>query len=225
MSKYARVAFLPDTFFEVNGVAHTARHLEAFARRREIPLLSVHCGPKTERMSDGAVSILQLKRSAARIALDANLDYDLLLMRYARRVLSEVREFGAELIHITGPGDLGAVGAYVSWALNIPLVISWHTSLHEYAGARLGRLLSFAGKRRSKQAGDWPKTSAPDSAAGSTGRAVVTIGAESGTDRLNPFSDRTPGVSDAPRRRYRNFSNQTSPTFQRDPSASAMWAV
>ncbi len=154
MSAYARVAFLPDTFSEVNGVAHTARHLEAFARRRQIPFLSVHGGPKTERTNDGAVSILQLKRSPARIALDANLDYDLLLMRYARRVLAEVREFGAELIHITGPGDMGAVGAYVSWRLKLPLVISWHTSLHEYAGARLERLLRFAGKRSSKQAGD-----------------------------------------------------------------------
>ncbi len=154
MSTYARVAFLPDTFSEVNGVAHTARHLEAFARRRQIPFLSVHGGPKTERTSDGAVSILQLKRSPARIALDANLDYDLLLMRYAKRVLAEVREFGAQLIHITGPGDMGAVGAYVSWKLRLPLVISWHTSLHEYAGARLERLLSFTGRQRSKQAGD-----------------------------------------------------------------------
>jgi glycosyltransferase involved in cell wall biosynthesis len=154
LRKYARVAFLPDTFSEVNGVAHTARHLEAFARRRQIPFLSIHGGPRTERSSDGVVSILQLRRSAARIALDANLDYDPLLMRHARRVLAEVREFGAELIHITGPGDMGAVGAYVSWALKLPLIISWHTSLHEYAGARLKRLLSFTGERRSKLAGD-----------------------------------------------------------------------
>jgi glycosyltransferase involved in cell wall biosynthesis len=153
LSNYARVAFLPDTFSEVNGVAHTARHLVAFARRRQIPFLSIHGGPRTERTSDGAVSILQLQRSPARIGLDANLDYDLLLMRYAHRVLGEVRDFGAELIHITGPGDLGAVGAYVSWALKLPLVISWHTSLHEYAGARLERLLSFTGPLPSQWAG------------------------------------------------------------------------
>ncbi len=175
MSNYARVAFLPDTFSEVNGVAHTARHLEAFARRRQIPFLSVHCGPKTEHSDDGVVSVLQLKRSPARIALDANLDYDLLLMRHAKQVLAEVRDFGAELVHITGPGDLGAVGAYVSWSLKLPLVISWHTSLHEYAGARLRRLLSFTGERRSRQAGQYAEDLCVQILRWFYRRAVVTM--------------------------------------------------
>ena len=153
MSTYPRVAFLPDTFFEVNGVAHTARQLESFARRRQIPFLSVHCGPQTQKTNDGAVLILQLKRSPACISLDANLDYDPLLWRHATRVAREARNFGAELIHVTGPGDMGAVGAYVSWLLKLPLVISWHTSLHEYAGVRLQRLLCFAGKGPSRFAG------------------------------------------------------------------------
>jgi len=154
LSTYPRVAFLPDTFLEVNGVAHTARHLEGFARWRQIPFLSIHCGPKTERTNDGVVSMLQLERGPARIGLDANLDYDLLLCRYADRVKAAVRNFGAQLIHITGPGDMGAVGAYVSWVLKLPLVISWHTSLHEYAGTRLQRLLSFTGKGISQPAGE-----------------------------------------------------------------------
>lgn len=153
MNTYPRVAFLPDTFLEVNGVAHTARQLEAFARRRQIPFLSVHCGPATEKISDGAVSILQVKRGPARIGLDANLDYDPLLWRYADRVAAEARDFDAQLIHITGPGDMGAIGAYVSWRLKLPLVISWHTSLHEYAGVRLQRLLRFASERPSQFAG------------------------------------------------------------------------
>ena len=152
MTHYPRVAFLPDTFFEINGVAHTARHLEAFARRRQIPFLSVHCGPKTEQTLDGQVAILQLRRGPLRIGLDANLDYDLCLWRYVGRVKKAALAFGAEVIHITGPGDLGAVGAYVSYALKLPLVISWHTSLHEYAGKRLERLLRFTGQQASSQA-------------------------------------------------------------------------
>ena len=134
-------------------MAHTARQLEAFARRRQIPFLSIHCGSATTKTTDGAVTILQLKRGPLRIGLDANLDYDPLLLGYAGRVLQEVRDFGAELVHITGPGDMGAVGAYVSWRLKLPLVISWHTSLHEYAGTRLQRLLAFLGRRISQQAG------------------------------------------------------------------------
>jgi phosphatidylinositol alpha 1,6-mannosyltransferase len=56
-----------------------------------------------------------------------------------------VQEFGAELIHITGPGDMGTLGAYVARRLRLPLVISWHTSLHEYAERRARRVLSCLG--------------------------------------------------------------------------------
>jgi glycosyltransferase involved in cell wall biosynthesis len=154
LTAYPRAAFLPDTFHEVNGVAHTSRHLEAFARRRQIPFLSVHCGPDNQTAQDGSVTVMQIKRGPARVALDANLDYDPLLWRHAGRICAEVKEFGADLIHITGPGDLGFVGCYVSWRLKLPLVISWHTSLHEYAGRRLERLLSWTGNRFSSQAGE-----------------------------------------------------------------------
>lgn len=153
MSAYPRVAFLPDTFHEINGVAHTSRQLELFARRNRIPLLSVHCGSREENVTDGAVVIWQLKRGPASIELDSQLEYDPFLMRYAQRVLSAAREFGAELVHITGPGDMGVLGCYVAWRLRLPLVISWHTSLHDYAQLRLERLLSPLGKSISEAAG------------------------------------------------------------------------
>ena len=41
-----RVAFFPDAYHEVDGVANTSRHFEAFARRRGIPFLLVHAGPE-----------------------------------------------------------------------------------------------------------------------------------------------------------------------------------
>ena len=146
-----RAAFLPDTFHEVNGVAHTARQFEAFARRRQLPFLSVHCGPACELTQDGSVTVMQLKRGRASFALDANLDCDPLLMRYASRVMAEVKRFGADLIHITGPGDLGMLGCYVAWRLRLPLVISWHTSFHEYAARRLESVLSFLGRNLSRR--------------------------------------------------------------------------
>ena len=153
MNEYRRVAFLPDTFHEVNGVAHTSRQLEAFAKRQNIPFLSVHAGPSTEISQEGAVRVFQLKRSFASFPLDTMLDYDPLLLRYAGRLVRELKQFGAEVIHVTGPGDLGTLGLYASWRLNIPLAISWHTSLHEYAGQRLERLLHFSGSAVSKRMG------------------------------------------------------------------------
>lgn len=153
MNAYPRVAFLPDTFSEINGVAHTARHLEAFARRRQVPLLSVHCGKKTEKKTDGTVSILELQRGPARIGLDANLDYDALIWRYVNYLAQEVRTFGAQVIHVTGPGDLGSLGLLVAALLRLPIVISWHTNLQEYAATRLQNLLRFLGKDISNRAG------------------------------------------------------------------------
>ena len=153
MTPYPRVAFLPDTFHEVNGVAHTSRHLVQFARRRGIPFLSIHCGPTNEVKDEGSVSTVQLKRGPASFKLDAQLDCDPLLLRYGSRVIEEVKRFRAELIHVTGPGDMGLLGWYVASRLNLPLVISWHTSLHEYAGRRLEKLLRAFGERVSLGAG------------------------------------------------------------------------
>jgi glycosyltransferase involved in cell wall biosynthesis len=56
-----------------------------------------------------------------------------------------MRAFKPDLIHLTGPGDMGTLGFFLAVRLNIPLVISWHTSLHEYAGHRLRHLLRFLG--------------------------------------------------------------------------------
>ncbi len=103
-----------------------------------------------------ALSVIsQLKRGPASVPLDTNLPYDLLLMRYAARVVREIRRFRADLIHLTGPGDMGILGLYAAWRLRLPLVISWHTSLHEYAGRRLERLTSFLGAAASRSLGNF----------------------------------------------------------------------
>ena len=41
-----RVAFFPCVYHEVDGVAKTSRHFEAFAKRQGLPLLMVHAGPR-----------------------------------------------------------------------------------------------------------------------------------------------------------------------------------
>ena len=42
--QYARVAYFPDAFHEVDGVAIVARNFAAYARECDIPLLIVHAG-------------------------------------------------------------------------------------------------------------------------------------------------------------------------------------
>jgi len=150
LNQYLRAAFLPDTFHEVNGVALTSRQLESFARRKQIPFLSIHCADQTSTTADGTVTRMELKRGPASIGLDAQLDYDPLLLRYFGRVRRQIKSFGAEVIHVTGPGDMGFLGFCVALSLRVPLVMSWHTNLHEYSRRRLERLLAFAPRRLRK---------------------------------------------------------------------------
>lgn len=153
MTTVPRVAFLPDTFHEINGVAHTSRQLQAFAERRAIPFLSIHCGSSFETTQSGPLTVMELKRGSASFALDTHLDIDPFLLRYHAEVTAAVREFRADLVHVTGPGDMGVLGCYVAWKLNLPMVISWHTALHEYAGRRLERTLHMLGEQASTSAG------------------------------------------------------------------------
>ncbi len=132
-----RVAFFTDSFHEVNGVAHTSRHLDQFARQRNFPILSVHAGPENRFEKDGLYHRLELKRSAAAVALDEGLAFDPFYLRHWRTAWEAMDAFQANVVHVTGPGDLGILGAALAWRRGLPIVASWHTNLHEYAARRL----------------------------------------------------------------------------------------
>jgi phosphatidylinositol alpha 1,6-mannosyltransferase len=51
-----RVAFFPDSYHEIDGVANTSRHFEAFARQRGLPFLVVHAGSRDEVVTSGSVT-------------------------------------------------------------------------------------------------------------------------------------------------------------------------
>jgi glycosyltransferase involved in cell wall biosynthesis len=133
-----------DSFHETNGVATVSREFVAFARRGGLPFISVHAGPETASSQEASVWTLELKRSAASFPLDKDLYCDVLLNRYRNRLVRAMAEFQPDLIHITGPGDLGVLGFWVAHMLGVPLAASWHTNLHEYASRRLHGALSFA---------------------------------------------------------------------------------
>lgn len=138
-----RVAFFADSFHEVNGVALTSRQLDAFARRRGLPFFSVHIGPRTALVEDGSHTTFELARGPLSFAVERDMSFDLLFMRYARRMARALRAFRPDVIHITGPSDVGILGAWAADHLRVPLVASWHTNLHEFGAARLARMLRF----------------------------------------------------------------------------------
>ncbi len=143
-SRPPRVAFFPDSFHEVNGVAHTSRNLVAYAAARNLPLLSIRAGTGPSPAPSSSITILELPRSRAALRLEKDLEFDPLFARHLGRIGRALRRFRPDIIHITGPSELGIAGAYFAWRLGIPLAASWHTNLHEYAARRvtwLNRLL------------------------------------------------------------------------------------
>lgn len=143
MKNIPRVAFFPDSFLEVNGVAMTSKRLIGYAKRHGYPYLCIHAGKKTETAADESIRYLSLKRSPVAFPMDEDLKYDPLFQRHTNRVLRELLDFKPDVMHITGLNDVSIVGAYLAWKLQIPLVGSWHTNLHEFAARRLTRMLRF----------------------------------------------------------------------------------
>lgn len=143
MTSLPRVAFLTDTYNEVNGVALTSRQFAAFARRRDYPFLCAYGGDKDVRERRGSVAHVQLQRGSLSFNLDKGLRHDPLLWRYARELSAAIAAFGADLIHITSPGDVGEMGLILAYQLKLPLVISWHTNFHEFGARRLDRWLHW----------------------------------------------------------------------------------
>ena len=133
-----RIAYFPDSFHEVNGVAHTSRNFAAYARRHYVPMLCVRAGQTTRRLDpEGSFEALELGRSPLAVKMEKDLSFDPLFFRYSGLISETVRAFRPNIIHITGPSELGIFGAYFAWQLGIPLAASWHTNIHEYAGRRM----------------------------------------------------------------------------------------
>jgi phosphatidylinositol alpha 1,6-mannosyltransferase len=138
-----RVAFFSCVYHEVDGVAKTSRHFQAFAERRGLPLLMVRAGPRDHVATEGSVTHVELRRSPLKFPLDRAHEFDLLFLRHHRKLEPLLRDFRPDLVHITGPSDVGILGALVAYRLGIPLAASWQTNVHEYARSRAAAALSF----------------------------------------------------------------------------------
>ena len=146
-----RVAFFPDSYPEVNGVAHTSRLLVEFAADRNLPMLCVHGSHRSEVWQRGPVTFLELARGPASISLERDLRFDPLLWRHRDFAASVFRAFAPDVVHVTGPSDVGQLGAYLAHRGGLPLLASWHTNLHDFAAMRferVTRMLPGAVRRR-----------------------------------------------------------------------------
>src|ERR1700760_498474 len=105
---FPRIAFFPDSFHEINGVAHTSRQFEAFARRHGLPFLCVRAGPRKPALDDESnVWTLELPRSALSIPLEKDLRFDFAYLRHLPMIEDVLERFRPDVIHITGPSEIG----------------------------------------------------------------------------------------------------------------------
>jgi phosphatidylinositol alpha 1,6-mannosyltransferase len=103
----------------------------------------VHAGPRDAVTSAGPVTHIELSRSRLKFPIDRAHYYDLLFWRHYRKLESQVRDFGPDLVQITGPSDVGMLGALVAHRLGVPLAATWQTNVHQYARSRAAALVSF----------------------------------------------------------------------------------
>ena len=149
-----RVAYFPDSFHEVNGVAHTSRHFQAFARRRNLPFLCVRAGERPQALvEDGNVWTLELPRGFLSFALEKDLRFDPAFLRHVPLIGDVLERFQPDLIHITGPSEIGLLGAALAHHFELPLAASWHTNVHEYAARRADWFLRLLPVRHSAATG------------------------------------------------------------------------
>jgi glycosyltransferase involved in cell wall biosynthesis len=142
--KALRVAYFTDSYLEVDGVANTARQFEAYIRRKGLPFLMVYGGYEKEKVAEEAnLTKAEFPRSGFGFVLDRKHEFDLAFLRHTSRVTELVSTFKPDVLHITGPSDVGILGAVIAHRLKIPLVGSWHTNLHQYAERRALPLLCF----------------------------------------------------------------------------------
>ena len=91
---HPRVAFFPDSFHEVNGVAHTARHFTAFAARHQRPFFCLRAGNRQPSLlAEGQQWSMELPRGVLSVALEKDLRFDPAFGRHLSHIYAALDRF------------------------------------------------------------------------------------------------------------------------------------
>jgi glycosyltransferase involved in cell wall biosynthesis len=142
-----RVALFADTFYEVNGAARTCREWDAYARRKRLPWFVARCGKPPGGGFAQPADGVEISRGRLAFAVDADLRFDPLFHRHLAAVERALLAFAPDVVHLTSPGDLGILGAVAAARLRVPLALSWHTNLHEFAARRAAKAMRWFSAR------------------------------------------------------------------------------
>jgi glycosyltransferase involved in cell wall biosynthesis len=104
-------------------------------------------------LEDGNVWTLELPRGFLSFALEKDLRFDPAFLRHIPLIGEVLDRFKPDLIHITGPSEVGMLGAGLAYDMQLPLAASWHTNVHEYLARRSDWFLKLLPKRHSDSTG------------------------------------------------------------------------
>lgn len=187
-----RIALFSDSFHETSSAARTATAIETCAKRRSIPLLSVRTGPETRLVHDGSIARLDLHRSSAfSFGRGRGARFDLTMWRHIGRVAETVGWFAPDVLHFTGPSDVGQLGAFTGHRLGIPMVASCHTDPQDYPARRRQLLMRFYRIARVVLA---PTREQAQVLETGTGRSTVIMSRNVNTDLFSPARRRGPNA-------------------------------
>ena len=138
-----RVAYLPDSFHEVNGVAHTSRNFFAYAQRHDLPFLCIRAGTRPQALEEnGNLRSLELPRSRASIRIEKDLQFDPLFWRHAKQSTASLLAFSPTSSTLPAQRTRHPRRILCPATSNSRFAASWHTNVHEYAARRLDWLNS-----------------------------------------------------------------------------------
>src|SRR6201997_4682784 len=116
-----RIAYFPDSFYEINGVAHTSRQFEVYVRKHNLPFLFVRPGQRNPRLLvERSVTTLALPHGSFSFSLEKDLPFDAGYARHLLLILRTLREFRPDIIHVTGPSENGMLGVLLANHLHLP---------------------------------------------------------------------------------------------------------
>lgn len=140
-----RVALFTDTFFEVNGAAHTLRQVAATFRDQGAFLDVYTYGPKPEIVEDGTVRILCFDHMVASNYYE-KLQFELVPdHRIGEHFRRQMKSAPYDVVHLATPGSMGIAGRSLARRRKLPVVGTYHTHLADYVALRsfraVGRLM------------------------------------------------------------------------------------
>lgn len=122
-----KIAYITDTFYEVNGVAKTTRELSHIALEENMPFTFIYPGDTNEEKEN----LLEIKSD---LSFD-NPFYKTIPIRIVN-LIDILRVFEAKKftkVHISTPGPFGLMSFLAAKILGLPVYSAFHTDFVEYA--------------------------------------------------------------------------------------------